>query len=158
MKVRPSIQFKAVFLTFVLFLNTIVGFACAVGADMGFNSGHHQNQPIAHTTNHLHESTKPHDHAQHVHGLNVSSDHLASESSKDNCCADDVAKLTQADKLYQPGFNYSLLSLSFFILPSTLYLVGNSRTFPVNVSNTYFVRHCRPPIRDIRIAIQSFQI
>lgn len=157
MKTSLSIQLKAAFLTVVFLLNTIVGFACAVGTDMGFNKQHHKEQKTVHSIEHNYENNKPHDHAKHDHDKSAA-DHHESKSSKDNCCKEEVAKLTKADKLYQPGFDYSLLSLSFFILPSTGYRVGNSSIFPVNIPNAYFVRHCRPPIPDVRIAIQSFQI
>lgn len=157
MSVRPSIQFKAAFLIIVFLLNTIVGFACAVGVDMGFNRRHHQDHTIIQSANHIHETKKPHHHAEHSHDENIS-DHPASESPKDNCCKDEVAKLTKADKRYQPGFDYSLLSLSFFILLPKVYHIGDSRIFSVNIAESYFGRHCRPPIPDVRIAIQSFQI
>lgn len=157
MKTRSSIQLKAAFLTLVFLLNTIVGFACAVGTDMGFKREHHQEQKTVHSSEHTHKSNEAHNHAKHKHDESAA-DHHESKSPKDDCCKEDVAKLTKADKLYQPGFDYSLLSLSFFILPSTVYRIGNLGTFPVNVPNAYFVRHCRPPVPDVRIAIQSFQI
>ena len=157
MKTCSSIQYKAAFLTIVFLLNTIVGFACAVGTEMDFNREHHKEQKTVHSSEHTHKNNKPHDHAQHDHDKSVA-DHHEPKSSKDNCCKEEVAKLTKADKLYQPGFDYSLLSLSFFILPSTVYRIGNLGIYPVNIPNAYFVRHCRPPIPDVRIAIQSFQI
>lgn len=157
MKVHPSTQYKAAFLTIVFLLNTIIGFACAVGLDLGFNTCHHQNQEIVHPTSNIKESKTPHDHTKHSHDEN-STDHHASKDSKDNCCKDEVAKLIKADKLHQPGFDYGLLSLPVFTLPLTDYLASNSNVFPVNIPNTYFVWHYRPPISDVRIAIQSFQI
>lgn len=157
MKINSSIQFKAAFLTFVFLLNTLVGFACMIGMDMGFNTRHHEDQKVINSGRHTHKNGKHHDHAKHSHDQS-SGDHHASKSQKDNCCKEQVDKITKADKLTQPGFNYSLLSSSFFLLPSTGYRIGESVTFPVNVPNTYFVRHCRPPIPDVRIAIQSFQI
>lgn len=157
MKIRSSIQLKAAFLTLVFLMNTIVGFACAVGTDMDFNREHHQEQKTVPSSQHAHRNNKPHDHAKHEHGKSTADPH-ASKSQKDNCCKDEVAKLTKADKVYQPGFDYSLLSLSFFILPATIYRAGNAARFRVNTLNAYFLRHCRPPIPDVRIAIQSFQI
>jgi hypothetical protein len=157
MKISSSMQFKAAFLTIVFLLNTIVGFACAVGMDMGFNRDHHPEQETVHSSKHAHHDSDRHHHAKHEHDEEAA-DHHAAKSSKDNCCKDQVTKITKADKLSQAGFNYRLLSGSFFLLPSTAYRIGNSGTFPVNVPNTHFVRHCRPPIPDLRIAIQSFQI
>jgi len=157
MKTRSSIQLKAAFLTFVFLLNTIVGFACAVGTDMDFNSAHHKEQKTVHLGEHTHKDNKPHDHAKHNHDEGAAAHH-ASKSPKDNCCKEEVTKLTKTDKLNQPGFDYSLLFLSFFILPSTAFRVGLLGTFPVNVPKVGFVRQCHPPITDVRIAIQSFQI
>lgn len=157
MKISLSIQFKAAFLTFVFLLNTLVGFACAVGMDMEFNTKHHEDQKVVSSGKHTLKNGKHHAHAKHSHDQSPV-DHHASKSQKDNCCKEQVDKITKADKLTQPGFDYSLLSSSFFLLPSTGYRIGESVTFPVNVSNNYFVRHCRPPIPDVRIAIQSFQI
>lgn len=157
MKIDSSIQLKAAFLTLVFLLNTIVGFACVVGTGMGFNREHHKEQKTVYSGGHTHKSNKPHEHAEHELDKG-SADHPVSKSSKDNCCKEEVAKLTKADKLIQPGFDYSLLSLSFFILPSTVYRIGNLGTFPINVPKARFVRQCHPPIPDVRIAIQSFQI
>ena len=41
------IQLKAALLLLVFGLNTIIGFACAVGVDMGFNTSHHHNNGTA---------------------------------------------------------------------------------------------------------------
>jgi hypothetical protein len=157
MKISSSMQFKAALLTFVFLLNIIVGFACAVGMDVDFNSEHHQEQETVHSSEHAHHDSDHHRHTKHEHDEKAA-DHHAAKSSKDNCCKDQVTKITKADKLNQAGFNYSLLAGSFFLLPAIGYQIGNPGTFPANVPNTYFVLHCRPPIPDVRIAIQSFQI
>jgi hypothetical protein len=152
MKSFTSIQSKAAFLTFVFLFNTIVGFACAIGTDMGIETDHHQKPEVS---AHSHKHDKGRKHKQHEH-TQAAADHHA---SKDNCCKDQVAKLTKADKLHQSGFDYSLLSLPSFILPAALHSFDTtSGIVSVNIPNSYFVRHCRPPIEDVRIAIQSFQI
>ncbi|SFF43212.1 hypothetical protein SAMN03003324_03835 [Pedobacter antarcticus] len=143
MKNRTSIQFKAAFLTFIFLLNIMVGFACAMGAERAINPEH------AHS----------HDQGNHAHDKAADGHHhSSSKESKDNCCQDEVAKLTKSDKTDLRFFDYSLLSLSCFVLPVTAYPISGLRTFPISTSNGYFVRHCRSPIQDIRIAIQSFQI
>lgn len=152
MKIRTSIQFKVVFLTIVFLLNTVVGFACAMGADMGFNGDHHKEEKTILDIQHTHEHNQPDKHDK------AESDHHSSKELKDNCCKDEVAKLIKADKMAQRSFDYSLLTLSFFDLPVTAYRISELDTFPVNTPNAYFDRHCRPPIPDVRIAIQSFQI
>ena len=47
MKRNLSIQIKAATLLLVFAMNTLIGFACAVGVDMGFNRPHHQDEEIA---------------------------------------------------------------------------------------------------------------
>ncbi|MGY3053103.1 hypothetical protein ACVWYG_001300 [Pedobacter sp. UYEF25] len=157
MKLRPFIQFKATFLTIVFLLNTVVGFACAVGVSMSVDKGHHPDQNASHSIEHGHEKKKCQHHGNDKHAEGVANHHT-SKNLKDNCCKDEVVKLVKANTLHQPGFDYSLLSLSFFILPSNVYHVQNSTVFPVNTPNAYIIRHCRLPIPDVRIAIQSFQI
>jgi hypothetical protein len=155
MKSFTSIQSKAAFLTFVFLLNTIVGFACAIGTDMGVKTDHHQKPEIS-AHSHKHDDGHKHKHPEHKQ---AATDHHAPKESKDNCCKDQVEKLTKADKLHQSSFDYSLLSLPSFILPAAVQnFGGTSGIVLVNVSNSHFVRHCRPPIPDVRIAIQSFQI
>ena len=61
MKRSPSIQLKAAFLLIVFSLNTVVGFACSVGLEMGFNSSHHQEEKAAIT--HKHDNSHQHDDA-----------------------------------------------------------------------------------------------
>lgn len=41
MKPPRAIQYKALFLLVTFSMNTVVGFACSMGVDMGFNSHHH---------------------------------------------------------------------------------------------------------------------
>lgn len=152
MKIRRSTQFKAAFLTTVFLLNTLVGFACAVGVNMGFNSDHHQEDNGTFDSHHAHKHMEPHRHDK------ATSDHHSSKGSKDDCCKDEVARITNAEKVAQRNFDYSLLTISVFNLPVTTYPIGGLKRFPVNTPNAYFVRHCRAPVPDVRIAIQSFQI
>ena len=150
-----SIQIKAVFLLVVFSLNTLIGFACAVGLDMSFNSHHHEVTPMstsehhAHDRSHHHEDTPQNDKAG-VH-------HHTSNSDKDNCCNDGVMKFQQVDKaiasqitVISPVFFTSFLA-SFYNIDI---LSSNYRITSIK----YFVRPHHPPIPDIRIAIQSFQI
>jgi hypothetical protein len=62
MKNGKSIQLKAAFLVIVFSLNTIIGFACAVGMDMGFNSKHHDDDEMREVVIHIHK-----DGTKHVH-------------------------------------------------------------------------------------------
>jgi hypothetical protein len=154
-KIKP-IQLKAAFLLMVFSLNTIIGFACAVGLDMGFNSHHHE-QEVAEAPVHVHASGEEHHHnnkAKEHHDENVK-DHHAND--KDNCCNDEVMKFQQVDKNVATSF--SLINPVFFTsFLASVYnidiLSSNNRISDIK----YFVRRHQPPIPDIRIAIQSFQI
>ncbi len=146
---NKSIQFKAAFLLIVFSLNTVIGFACAVGMNMGFNSNHHKESAIEATENHHHDKSHHHDEAD------VS--HQKTNNDKDNCCNDEVMKFQQVDKNIATSF--SLISPVFFtsFLASFYHidlLSSNNRISTIK----YFVRRHHPPIPDIRIAIQSFQI
>lgn len=160
MKVRPSIRYKAIILTIIFLSNTIVGFACSIGADMGFNKDHHADQPAGKTKPHHHPpGTKPHSHKHEHKEAKASSHHEHGEKeAKDNCCKDVVAKFVDLDKRIN-----SKVALKFPPFSSDLQLITCLRSeFSANgfhvVVKKYFVRYHHPPIRDIRVAIQSFQI
>lgn len=208
MKGFTSIQIKASLLLTVFAINTVVGFACSVGVDMGFNTKHHGKEEAGEI--HIHKDGKKHIHPKkadkilsrhdkkeagevhihkdgkkHIHpkkadkGSNSqdkeevgevhvhkdgkkhihpkkSDSHTASQS-KENCCTDDVIKLSQEDKavasflkLSNPVFLTAFTIFYNDLLPNFL----SQRT----VSNKYFVLGHHPPIADVRVAIQSFQI
>lgn|GEM_PF-258173 len=159
MKIRPSVRAKAIFLTFVFLLNTMVGFACSLGIGMGFNKGHHD---LGHSTvqiaEHSHPpGTKKHGHS---HAKAEQHDHPAKEktATKDNCCKDEVAKFVDADKQLNKAIDIKLpLLFPVAIVPAFLQFVSIA-TGIHSPNNSYFVRHHHPPISDIRIAVQSFQI
>lgn len=160
MKRNQSIQLKAAFLLMVFSLNTLVGFACSIGINMGFNTKHHHEEatdasayihPDGKKTLHINEPSKHH----HEEAEN---DHHTSKSDKDNCCNDGVMKFTQIDKAVPPSVNIIFHPLFFTAFISSFYY--NDVLYPSSesVSIKHFVRSYHPPIADIRIAIQSFQI
>lgn len=163
MKRNKYIQIKALFLLIVFSLNTITGFACAVGLDMVFNSHHHKEStvPIAehhdHNKSHPHVESHQHDEAEVHHHDKADVNHPSSGNDNDNCCNDEVMKFQKMDKaiassvtLISPVFFTSFLA-SFYNIDI---LSSNNRISEIK----YFVRSHHPPIPDIRIAIQSFQI
>lgn len=141
-----SIQIKAFILLFVFSLNSLISFACLVGIDMGFNSkDHHDEENIAVTHNGSHHHDK-------------ADNHHKSKDNKDNCCNDKVINFAKIDKSV-PETSYSgISSLSLNAFISSFYIVDVLATFKVTTSIKYFVRSYHPPIPDIRIAIQSFQV
>jgi hypothetical protein len=145
---KRSIQLKAAFLLIAFSLNTVIGFACAVGLDMGFNSHHYEESAIETEGVHHHDKSHHDDTADSHH-------HKANE--KDNCCNGGVMKFQKVDKalassinVINPVFFTSFLA-SFYNIDI---LSSDSRISEIK----YFVRSHHPPIPDIRIAIQSFQI
>ena len=154
---------KACFL-FVLFaLNSIAGFACAVGAGLGSNSGHHRHEVVV-AEMHIHKDGKEHVH----HGANQNEnpekidykDHGENEkdnsTTAENCCKDKVIKFYQLDKkipgtiAVPPVFETAFTHIFFY------YNLASHTNVVKDVKK--FVRSYHPPIPDIRTAIQSFQI
>lgn len=140
-----SIQLKATILLIIFSLNIVTGFACAIGMDMKFNTGHHKEETTevhVHTdgTKHHHENT-PHKH----------------KDSETNCCTDAVVKISQTDKAV-PQAAKLLSPLFFTTFVATYYNIYIACTSQVTAFHKYFLRGHHPPIPDIRIAIQSFQI
>ena len=147
---KNSIQLKAAFLIIVFSLNTVIGFACAVGLDMGFNTHHHNCHEIVILTTSHHQDTSH-------HNSEANNDHHKSKDGKDNCCNDQVMKFSQLDKSVPQSLNViNPIFLTAFV--STWYGIDVLNISNVHTSIKYFVRSYHPPIPDIRIVIQSFQI
>lgn len=151
-----SIQIKAAFLIIVFSLNTMVGFACAIGIDMGFNKTHHEEETTEAVV-HIHKDGKKHVHHNEAgkHHDETSNHHKAKDG-KDNCCNDKVIKITQLDKSIPQSLS-AINPIFFTTFISSFYNIDVLFTSQ-NISIKYFVRSHHPPIPDIRIAIQSFQI
>ena len=149
MKRNLSIQLKAAFLLVVFALNTLVGFACAVGIDMNFNTSHHEEEATAIAV-HVHADGKKHHHEEAEHKQ-------TGNDKKDDCCNDKVLKLLQTDKAVPQSAK--LISPVFYTaFVPVYYTINISYPSQVSTANKYYVRGHHPPIPDIRIAIQSFQI
>lgn len=165
MKNKTSIQIKAAFLLVVFALNTLVGLACSIGIDMKFNSSHHDQDEVAVPVVHIHADGKNHVHKEvtgkHDHGNGHHHDEQAannkSKDGKDNCCNDKVVKLDQLDKSLA-----KTIDCNHFVFFTTFISVFHYTDLLYNFQFTskvkHFVRNHHPPIPDIRIAIQSFQI
>jgi hypothetical protein len=155
-KIKP-IQLKAAFLLMVFSLNTIIGFACAVGLDMGFNSHHHEEE-VTDMPVHVHADGKKHQHyneASNHHDENIKDHHQTND--KDNCCNDHATKIAQQDKAIAQTL--SIINPTFFTtLIASFYNIDILLSAGVDSPVKYFIRSHHPPIPDIRIAIQSFQI
>ena len=151
MKRNISIKLKAAFLIIVFGMNTIIGFACAIGLNMAYNVHHHESeemeqQDAMHSPSMHHgETSKPGHH------------HPANESSKGDCCSHSVKDLTLLSKTVPNQIN--IVQPVFFTAFVGAYVNADIFSYANVVRNLHlFVRSHHPPIPDIRIAIQSFQI
>jgi len=136
--------------------------------DMGLNSKHHSGEegetPAVHVHNdgkrHIHQNPpgqkKPHNHEM-PHTDAQASNQDKSASDKDNCCTGTVKQFQDVDKsipnsvtVVHPVF------LTAFI--ASYYNISLLPYTDVVKDIKPFVRSYHPPIPDIRLAIQSFQI
>lgn len=79
-----------------------------------------------------------------------------SRESKENCCSSSIIKFDQAVKAIPPTVKLNLIF--FATIVAEFYNINVLYTSYINTSIRYFVRSYHPPISNIRIAIQSFQI
>jgi len=147
MERSTSIRLKAAFLLAVFVLNTLVGFACALGVNMGFNHPHHHDKSHHHHHDQLH-----HHHEQAAVG------HSHSTGEKGNCCNDEVVKFSQVDKSTPQSIKAGISPIFFTAFVSSFYNINLLYTFQTPIPGKSFLRSYHPPIADIRIAVQSFQI
>lgn len=160
MKLITSIQLKGFFLLIVFSLNTVIGFACSMEMDFGLKGIHHQNKTDTKVREHNHADGKMHDHhskAGNHPGEATSHEHTSKEGNK-NCCADKVVKFAQVDKSLSQSSDFQSIIIFFTTFVSSFYNINVLAASQVTKSVKYFVRSHHPPIPDIRIAIQSFQI
>lgn len=168
MKPPRAIQYKALFLLATFSMNTVVGFACSMGVDMGFNSKHHSHNSsnkhghsdAGHHDEHDGNNSHSHHHAtaSHHHSDNDNNTVSFTSQSEENCCKDFVTGFNSLDKQLakqnstQPKITY----LSPFIISAFVFDANNAKGY---------VQHLRIPPReidfsppDIRVFIQSFLI
>ena len=176
---KISIQLKALFLLLVFSLNTVVGFACALGMDMGFNTSHHDSDATEVKEIHVHE-----DGAKHHHGSvsdNQSSDKNESDAAyhhsydgnglvkqqqdgksiagqdEGGCCSNEVLKFQSLDKNLNQTTN-SIGDAPVFVAMLNTFLVVDLISIVKDVPTKLKARFYYPPPSDLRIAIQRFQI
>lgn len=157
-----SIKLKALFLLIVFASNTAVGFACALGVDMGFNTPH-DNEIAEAVEVHVHADGKKHVHEDginHQHDSEplkqVSTENSISfTKSTGGCCSDEVQKFQNLDKNLTL---YSGIDAPVFVAILSTFLgidlPNGTKDFPTKFKARYYY----PPPPDIRIAMQRFQI
>jgi hypothetical protein len=149
-------KIRGLILLLVFSLNSVAGFACSIGVDMGYNKKHHQHDG-SNTVSKSHTHTEKH---QHEHSpASLSNDKIVSiPDSKADCCTNGVTDFIKLDKsvanstdLQPPVFLVAFISQ--FLLPAEelslpdTSLYGSLRRSWLPTDDT-----------DLRIVIQSFQI
>ena len=132
---------------------TVIGFACAVGIDMGFNTKHHDDEANE-TTVHVHADGKKHQH----HDEAIKHHHDSKEESeKGGCCNDGVMKFQSLDLSLNQNCNIASTVPVFVDMLSHYFGIDIFKQSQV-FNQKYFFDFFHPPPPDIRIFIQSFQI
>jgi hypothetical protein len=144
-------RYKALFLLIVFSLNTIAGFACSVGVDMGYNHNHHHGGK--HHPKHLHKHNGEH---HHKHSFSTAK---FSKASNDDCCSNDVTKFALLDKSVVDN-NLHLDAPVFFLVFTTTFLSPtiNESGLAVNSKFQFVRRSSFLNDTDIQTAIRRFQI
>jgi hypothetical protein len=149
-------KIRGLLLLLVFSLNTLAGFACSVGLDMGYNASHHQHEE-SHTVQKTNAHSDGHQH-HHAPTPEPKKTEHHNEGSEDDCCTNGVADFIKLDKsvasftVIQPPIHL-LAFVSHFILPT-------QEPSLINASSSDYVRRSWRPHdhTDLRIVIQSFQI
>lgn len=159
MKKRRSIQIKAAFLMIVFSLNTLIGFACAIGIDMRFNTSHHDEAEEAIVAVvHIHKDGKKHVHHEAANHHNEADNDHHKKDGKDNCCNDKVIKFNEVDKSASHSLSTTINLIFLTTFTNSFFVPNILYTSYIDTGIKYFVRSYHPPIPDIRVAIRSFQI
>lgn len=171
-------RIKAAFLLLVFALNTVVSFACSVGM-IDFSKDHHKNSPQqagagqhshdvkrSHGAKHSHDESHSHGKAPRTQSENPSkgahSETTAASPNEDddNCCSDDVVKISILDKTVTSVNQNPLPTLVEVIAAVYAYIL------PGYHKAALLIKPKPPSDRSwtasdhttLRIAIQSFQI
>ena len=157
MRGKFCLKVKAFFLLMVFCLNIIVGFACAAGLDMGFNSAHHHH----HDSDMINGSDSMDSHevevAKQQHHHHDKELNKNNKETDDNCCNKGVAEFSQSDKILAQivttGIQTPVVSINY-----TSYQLAYLATTASNIQKIQVTRRCFPTSPGIRVSIQSFQI
>ena len=153
MKRNTSIQIKAAFMLIVFAMNTLVGFACAMGVDMGFNTKE-RHEEVTKVSIHVHADGKKH---QHHHDVDKHQHDKKEATKKDGCCNDKVIKFQDLDKAISQNIKTPIASPIFAAIISNFFGIDIFKPSLVS-SQKYIVRFFHPPPSDIRVLIRSFKI
>lgn len=148
-------KIRALLLLMVFSLNTMAGFACSIGVNMGYNKNHHGQGRHDEVGSHHMGAMHHHHNSPPLENISI----VKMYSPDNDCCASQVNSFTRLDK--SVVYNNLLLKPPVFsiTLPSnTIDISKNENGGTVNSGFQDVRRWCAPDHTDIRIAIQSFQI
>ena len=137
-------------------LNMVLGFACSVGIDMGYNQSHHHSE----TTNSTHPHSSVHQTAPNDHHTShtASTNAHSSKSGTEDCCKNQVHQFAKLDKLSLQLPDFVVIPGLFVSSISSCYYTHTLNNYISLFENNYFALHHHPPDTDLRIIIQRFQI
>ncbi|HJW15955.1 MAG TPA: hypothetical protein VJ499_02490 [Flavisolibacter sp.] len=132
-------------------MNTLAGFACSIGVDMGYNNHHHKHEKQKRDKQGM-------SHHEHLHKPVINQISF-NDTTKDDCCSNSVTKFNLLDKsVTDNSINWQTNSLSIIYLATFLIKTGDPGIQTVKSWFHFVRRSCSLDHTDIRIAIQSFQV
>lgn len=146
-------RIKALVLLTVFSLNTLAGFACSIGVDMGYNTKHH---------NHSHDKSGHVSKHSHSHKHTFSHKRITGQqlnATKDDCCSNQVNAFAKLEKSIP--VNGFLLQAASFLISNDLFepVATDTIVGPMVNSRFQFVRRsCFLNDTDLLTAIRRFQI
>ncbi len=156
MQQSPKNRINAFILILVFSLNTIAGFACSVGIEMGYDSKHHKHNEAKEITNHQHDSGQNHQQGDCFQNPIKYGSNL--KEAENDCCSNQVTHFALLDKSI-PFNNYNLNApIHGFFANNCFFVFNYHGKFLTEPRFLLFRRSCSTYHTDIRIAIQSFQI
>ena len=133
-------------------MNTVIGFACVMGVDMGFNSKHHHDEEATETSVHVNvKELQHHDEETKQH------DDSKEDSEKGGCCNDRVIKFQNLEKNINQNNTPVIYAHVFATILSNFWSI-NLFNCAKALAQQYKASVFHPPAKDILIAIQRFQI
>lgn len=144
-------KIRALILLTVFSLNTVAGFACSLGLNMGYNAHHHGGHDKIHTSGGcLHH---------HMGCLPGNNSVTKAKAPNDDCCSGAVNSFTRLDKAV--AYNNLLLAAPFYSPANhTDFIVSDKEATGLAVNSRFqFVRRsCFLNDTNIQLSIRRFQI
>jgi hypothetical protein len=143
-------KIRAIILLTVFSLNTVAGFACSIGMNMGYNAHHHE----AHCQAHLQK-----DHRHSMGHIPIPIPMIQAKAPDEDCCSGQVNSFARLDKAVT--YNNLLLKAPFVLSANhTEFFVTKKEETGLSVNSRFqFVRRsCFLNDTRIQLAIRRFQI